>query len=147
MDKSINGAGIVVFRRLPRKHPEFLLLKAKWGRHWSIPKGHRDKKSEAVLTTALRETEEETGIGQDNLQLMGDFDETVEYRLRKRTRNCPDGIKRVKLYLAKVSEDTQVELSEEHTEYRWVTIPGTLQLLPSDFHESLIKADLLARSL
>ncbi len=144
-DSEINSAGIIVFRRKPSRHPEYLVLRAKWGRHWSIPKGHRDKKSEPVIMTALRETEEETGIGQAQIQLMDGFEPVVEYRLRKRTRNCPDGVKRVKVYLGKVHEETVVELSEEHTHLKWLTIPVVLSFLPAEFHEAIFAADKIAR--
>ena len=144
-DSEINGAGVIVFRRRPSGAPLYLILKAKWGRHWSIPKGHRDKKSEPVLFTALRETEEETGIDQDQVQLINNFEAIVEYHLKKRTRNCPDGVKRVKVYLGKVDYDTEVVLSEEHTEFKWLGKQALLSFLPREFHGPIFAADKEAR--
>lgn len=128
----IHGAGIVVCRK-KRTGTEFLLLKAKWGRHWSLPKGHKDKKETSVITTALRETQEETGFSQDVIQLLDTKGTDVSYKIAKPTKNCPDGIKNVRMFVGVVSESEKVRLSREHTDFLWARYPSASHLLPDEF--------------
>ena len=55
--------------------PCLLLLKHKFGGHWSFPKGHVEP-GETEIETALREVREETGL---ELSLQEGFRESVEY--------------------------------------------------------------------
>lgn len=134
----VNGAGIIVYRQgagagpLATRPPEFLLLRGRWNRHWSIPKGHLNR-GEGVLPCALRETEEETGLAQEDLVLEGGFEETVTYRLPRPTRNVPSGVKSVRVFLARASPSARVALSREHTKYRWARAPLAEVLLPREF--------------
>lgn len=139
------GAGVIIFKQNKRGANDYLILRAKWGRHWSIPKGHREKQ-ESLLVTALRETEEETGIGQEDIQIIDGYNTTVEYKMKKPTRKCPDGVKRVRLFLGKVGRQTTVNLSKEHTDYRWVPLVVTSAFLPSEFHAPLQAADRVIRA-
>lgn len=141
---SINCAGVVLFRRSQRG-PEFLLLRSRWGDQcWSVPKGHVDE-GETSFRAALRETEEETGISSSQISLVDGFDERVTYRMRKRTRKVPDGVKRVQLLLGQVERNTPVVLSNEHKEYRWVRVEGAVVLLRGEFREAMLQANRLAR--
>ena len=135
----IHGAGIVVCRA-KRTGTEFLLLKAKWGRHWSLPKGHKDKKETVVLTTALRETKEETGFSQDVIQLLDTKGTDISYKLPKPTKNCPDGIKNTRMFIGVVSASEKVQLSREHTDFLWARYPSASHLLPDEFTPLLAKA-------
>ncbi|SBS84348.1 bis(5'-nucleosyl)-tetraphosphatase [asymmetrical], putative, partial [Plasmodium ovale curtisi] len=71
---------------------EFLFLKASYGnKHWTPPKGlHED--DEEGITTAKRETLEETGINEDKYKLL-DFEKTLKY-------NVHNGMKETTYYLA-----------------------------------------------
>lgn len=141
-----HGAGLLLYRKQPglRKAPEYLLLLSKWGKSWSVPKGHREP-NEEPLVTALRETEEETGIGGEVIQIIDGFERVVEYKLPKRTRKCPDGVKRVRLFLAKTAYDTKVNLGREHINFLWRPLLGASIALPAEFAEILAEADVLAR--
>ena len=140
----LSGGGIVVYRKTRRGNIEYLILKARWGYHWSIPKGHKEK-NENIMITALRETEEETGIGQEELCLIDDYEHVIEYKMKKPTKKCPDGMKRVRLFLGKVGLDTPVTLSREHTDYRWANVNTVKHLLPLVFCTAIDDAERLAR--
>lgn len=135
-----HAAGVVVFRRGRNTgRPEYLLLQGRWGRHWSFPKGHLEK-NEPLLAGALRETEEETGLGQDSLVLVGDFSKDVVYRLSRPTRNVPSGVKRVRMFLGMAPEAAKVSLSREHTKYRWLCKEAAMAMLSPEFSSCLIEA-------
>ena len=139
---AVHGGGVVVFRR-QHEDPllvEFLVLHARWGeRGWSVPKGHKNR-GESALAAALRETGEETGISAEKIRVVPGFEELVEYRLHRKTKKCPTGVKRVRLFLGEVDHDTAVVLSKEHTEYLWIKAAGAKQLLPTPFSVSIDKA-------
>lgn len=140
-----HGAGFLLCRkRSSLSNPEYLILLSKWKREWSIPKGHKEH-NETPLITALRETGEETGIKPDSIQVIDGFEEVIQYKLKKRTRKCPDGLKRVRMFLAKVPYDTKVELGREHISYRWGTLTSLAIVLPVEFQPFLIKANTLAK--
>lgn len=141
-----HGAGLILYRRAPGrlKAPEYLILLSTWGKSWSVPKGHKEQGEDSLLT-ALRETEEETGIGSDRIQIIDGFDQIVEYKLRRPTRKCPEGVKRVRLFLAKTPYSTQVTLGREHANYLWRNYTGACVALPSEFKEALTLAEGLAR--
>jgi 8-oxo-dGTP pyrophosphatase MutT (NUDIX family) len=135
-----DAAGFVLVRgHGPRV--EFLLLKAQWGGHWSFPKGHfnRTERRDAAgaLRCALRETQEETGVPSDQVQLVGDFSIIAQTRLARPTKNVPSGVKHTRLFLARVRHDTRVVLSKEHTECAWVTHARARFLLRPEMHPAL----------
>lgn len=133
MTDVLHGAGVVLFRRNRfTGRPVYLLLRSRWGRKWSFPKGHLDS-GETPLRGALRETEEETGLGDDSIVLVGNFRRDVVYRLPKPTRNVPTGVKRVRMYLGMVQGDARVELSSEHTTFRWLCKEAAKELLSPEF--------------
>ena len=140
--KPPHGGGIVLFRPGPNG-PEFLLLRSRWGRHWSLPKGHRSR-NEPILKTALRETEEETGITQEHIRFINGVDDEVSYTLKRPTKNCPTGVKRVRFYLGMVERGTKVKLSKEHTEYKWVKYMAVLRMLQPCFFNLISRCDGLA---
>lgn len=144
MATEIHGAGIVLYRN-GTYGPEFLLLKSAWGKHWSIPKGHRNKK-ESVIKAAFRETYEETGIDQNSIQLVNGIDEDVTYILARPTKNCPNGIKTTRFLMGHVKRTEKVKLSREHTEYVWARYPEAMRSLRSELHILISKADGIART-
>lgn len=141
----VHGAGIILYRK-GVSGPEFLLLKSAWGKHWSLPKGHRDK-NESIIKAAFRETEEETGIDQNHIQLVDGLNEEVTYLLSKPTRKCPDGKKTTRFIMGCVNASQKVKLSREHSEYVWARYALALRLLRSELHEIISKADGIARKL
>lgn len=77
------SCGALVYRRT-KGQIELLLLKNRYGGHWSFPKGHVEG-SETERQTALREVKEETGL---DILLQSGFRHMVEYypepNIRKR---------------------------------------------------------------
>ena len=68
------SCGALVYRR-NREQIELLLIKNRYGGHWSFPKGHVEGR-ETEVQTALREVKEETGL---DISLQSGFRHAVEY--------------------------------------------------------------------
>ncbi|XP_052796259.1 bis(5'-nucleosyl)-tetraphosphatase [asymmetrical]-like [Mya arenaria] len=110
----IVSAGLIVFRRVVDS-VEYLVLKhSNTEGHWSPPKGKIDP-GEALFDAALRETREETGLTVPPLVLHKDFHNTVHYQ----RKGVP---KKIDFWLAELCDDTDVKLSEEHTEFKWLKV-------------------------
>ncbi|XP_028303236.1 bis(5'-nucleosyl)-tetraphosphatase [asymmetrical] [Gouania willdenowi] len=115
---SVRACGFIVFRRLanaipPESNIEYLLLQTSYGEHhWTPPKGHVDP-GEDDLTTALRETKEEAGLGTEHLQVIDGFVQELRYEVRGKP-------KEVLYWLAELKvPGTAVTLSNEHQDFRW----------------------------
>ena len=79
------------------------------------PSGHVDP-GEDDLTTALRETREEAGLGVEHLQVIDGFLQELRYEVRGRP-------KEVLYWLAELRDPgTTVTLSDEHQDYRWARL-------------------------
>ncbi|XP_030586192.1 bis(5'-nucleosyl)-tetraphosphatase [asymmetrical] [Archocentrus centrarchus] len=118
---ALRACGFIVFRRLAGRIPppgniEYLLLQTSYGEHhWTPPKGHVDP-GEDDLTTALRETKEEAGLGPEHLQVIEGFVHALHYEVRGRP-------KEVLYWLAELKDPgTAVTLSDEHWDYRWARL-------------------------
>lgn len=68
------SCGVIVYRK-HEQQVDLLLIKNRYGGHWSFPKGHVEG-AETEEQTALREVKEETGLEVD---LQAGFRQTVEY--------------------------------------------------------------------
>lgn len=85
------------------------------------PSGHVDP-GEDDLTTALRETKEEAGLGEEHLQVIDGFMHELHYTVRGRP-------KEVLYWLAELKDPgTAVTLSEEHQNYRWAQVEDACSL-------------------
>lgn len=73
---------------------------------WSIP-GGKTEEGESAIGTAIRETKEETGIGDIPGTRFASFD-------------SKDGQHRFTTFLYRVDEPFPVKLSNEHSSWRWV---------------------------
>jgi 8-oxo-dGTP pyrophosphatase MutT (NUDIX family) len=108
----VRSCGIIVFKREPR---EFLLMRHP--NRWDLPKGHVDP-GETDLECALRELQEETGIGADDIEL----DETFlfEHHYPVRDRSDPSRIsdKTLLIYLGWLKRDVDLVLTE-HEGFAW----------------------------
>jgi len=102
---------------------EYLALTNRRRSEPGLPKGHSNP-GESALETALRETEEETGL--TDLDVRGDFRRELDYVVRRRGR---DWHKRVVLFTA-VAQSGKVRLSEEHSAHAWLTLDEMLDALP-----------------
>ena len=71
--------------------------------------------------TALRETEEEAGIKLNQMKVVPDF----QVELRYNVTNHRDGIQRPKIvtyYLAELEPSTEIVMSEEHQDFKWLNL-------------------------
>ncbi|XP_053724529.1 bis(5'-nucleosyl)-tetraphosphatase [asymmetrical] [Synchiropus splendidus] len=124
---TLRACGFIVFRRLlncisPQNNIEYLLLQTSYGEHhWTPPKGHVDP-GEDDLTTALRETKEEAGLGAEHLRVVDGFLQELHYEVRGKP-------KLVLYWLAELSDpETAVTLSEEHQSFRWAQLEEACKL-------------------
>ncbi|XP_013083426.2 bis(5'-nucleosyl)-tetraphosphatase [asymmetrical]-like [Biomphalaria glabrata] len=122
------AAGLLIYRRLHNKF-EYLLLQTSYGEHhWTPPKGHVDP-GESEWETALRETEEESGYKQEQLNILKNFEHSLNYVVK----NKP---KRVVYWLAELKDSsTPVRLSEEHQDYKWAELEEACQLVK--YHDTI----------
>ncbi|OYP31078.1 bis(5'-nucleosyl)-tetraphosphatase [Rhodopirellula sp. MGV] len=107
-----HAAGILIFTRSAPK--QFLLM-----RHtdrWDLPKGHRDG-DETDAETALRETEEETGLAATSIQLDPNFHFQLVYPVKYKRDGKPVE-KRVTYFIGEVNEAFTPELTE-HEGFQW----------------------------
>ncbi|KAJ8338741.1 hypothetical protein SKAU_G00355270 [Synaphobranchus kaupii] len=87
---ALRACGLIVFRRLIQPLPadgiQYLLLQTSYGEHhWTPPKGHVDP-GEDDMTTALRETQEEAGLGRGQLRVEEGFLSELRYEVRGRPK-------------------------------------------------------------
>lgn len=102
--------------------------------------GHVDRGETNEMTTALRETREESGLTENDFKVIDDSMKELNYPVKGRP-------KRVLYWLAKlINDQAQVKLSDEHTEYKWLQLKeacehvkynDTITLL--EYYESLIE--------
>lgn len=109
--KREKSCGALVFRKRDTSY-DLVLLRHRFGGHWSFPKGHVEF-GENEHQTAMREVKEETGIA---ISLLDGFRESVEYFPK------PGVKKQVVYFLGKALEETLVRQEEEISEVRWVSI-------------------------
>lgn len=127
-NKRVAAAGIVC-RKDSEGVNEFLLIKRSpedhWPHHYEFPRGKCDKPiGEKPTKCAKREIKEETGLDVEILEYLGDLEYLADEG--KTLTTCH-------VYHCKVAKDGQkVKLSNEHSEYIWVTELGmaSLMLLP-----------------
>ncbi|XP_022826592.1 bis(5'-nucleosyl)-tetraphosphatase [asymmetrical] [Spodoptera litura] len=109
------AAGLVIFRSV-NQAIEFLMLQTSYGEHhWTPPKGHVDP-GESDWVTALRETKEEAGLSEEDLEVFKDVTKVLNYNVN----NKP---KVVVYWLAKLKNpETKVQLSDEHQDLKWLSL-------------------------
>ena len=112
---------------------EFLLVQHKAG-HWAFPKGHPEK-AEEHAETALRELEEETGLGRVELETSHPFNEQYVFTKRsgKRVR------KAVVYFVGKVGAGQSVRLqASEVSDYAWADAAATRERMTFDEGKALL---------
>lgn len=115
------AAGFVLFRTINQLR-QYLLLRHRNDGHWAFPKG-RLESGEDELTAAIREIFEETNI--DQLRPVPGFCETSHYCFQREGRSIT---KTVVYFLAETSQ-SDVLLSSEHTDFRWLCFEDAVDAL------------------
>ena len=106
--KRETSCGALVVRKNGESY-DLVLLRHRFGGHWSFPKGHVEA-GENEQQTALREVREETGL---TIRIMEGFRESVEYFPK------PGVKKQVVYFLGEALTETLVRQEEEISEVKW----------------------------
>lgn len=115
-DPTIRAAGVVVLRTTARG-PKVLLVHRPHHKDWSLPKGKLDR-GEHVVTAAVRECLEETGI----VPVLGPYLGRQRYRVMGRPKT-------VDYWSASVGTDAGFTADNEIDAIRWVTPSQAKSLL------------------
>ena len=102
MMKREKSCGVLVLRQQVDEL-YVVLLRHRFGGHWSFPKGHVEA-GESERQTALREVREETGL--TGIKLMDGFRESVEYSPKP-------GVKKQVVYFLGTTEQEKLIRQEE----------------------------------
>ena len=128
------SCGVIPYRVIDGRR-EFLLVQHKAG-HWAFPKGHPDK-GETHLETALRELEEETGIGRVVIDESRTFEEAYSFT----KRSGKHVIKRVLYYVGEVGMGHSVRVqASELSDYAWGDADETRERMSFDEGRRLLGA-------
>ncbi len=92
-----------------------------------LPKGHSEP-GESEMETALRETEEETGLVIEDVR--GDFRVLLEYTVTRKGKRYRKHV----IYFAAYAPEQTVILSKEHASFAWLPLHEMIETLP---HENL----------
>jgi 8-oxo-dGTP pyrophosphatase MutT (NUDIX family) len=129
------SAGIVLFRKEGSKIL-FLLLHYPSG-HWDFVKGKMEK-GESIHQTAIRETEEETGI--TDITFLENFEEWIEYDFQYQGELVH---KKVVFFLAETKTEN-VKISHEHVDYTWMDYTTSMEKTTFDNAKTVLtKAQML----
>ena len=117
MSKLVEAAGMLLFAL--ETPPKFLLMRHR--DRWDLPKGHAES-GETIFETALRETEEETGLPAGNIEVDRDFKYETEYRVRY--RDGGERMKRVTYFIGYLPATRMITVTE-HESFLWWAWPQT----------------------
>ncbi|KAK5648504.1 hypothetical protein RI129_003396 [Pyrocoelia pectoralis] len=113
---SKTAAGLVIFRR-HLNIIEYLLLQTSYGiHHWTPPKGHVDPGETDPMVTALRETQEESGLKKSDLKIFDNSKHILNYNV--------NGKPKIVIYwLAElINPRAEIILSDEHQDFKWLQL-------------------------
>ncbi len=119
------SCGAVIFRR-EEGEIKVLLLFRKAHDHfkalWDCPRGQVEA-GEEEQETAAREIQEETGL--TDVNFLPNFREKISWFYTKEKKRV---FKEAIYYCVETTEE-EIRISEEHQDYKWVTIPEALKLV------------------
>lgn len=119
------AAGVLLWRGRAGA-PEFLLLRNARHGTWGFAKGHLES-GENLLSGALRECREETGVRLAEADLVPGFADASSYPLPQGRR------KQVVMFLAgRAIADADLARSGEHDAHQWLPAPAALEQLAHD---------------
>ena len=123
------SAGIILFSN--NKKRKFLLLNYP-SKHWDFVKGKMEE-GETFHETALRETNEETGI--KDVEFLDGFKEEIEYYFRADNQDIH---KKVIFFLGK-TKTTNIILSHEHLDFIWLDFDNALNKITYENARNLLR--------
>lgn len=127
--KRDTAAGVIVFHRgEDDAECRYLLLLSRLTKRplWEFPKGGIDA-GESVYDAALRELEEETGLGPDDIRVVPGFREREKYRFTVGREDSRMLVRKEVTYLLAEATHRSVRLSpKEASEFAWVGIDEAL---------------------
>ena len=126
--KHEKSCGAIVYRKRDERY-ELLLIKHRFGGHWSFPKGHVEQ-GENEVQTALREVKEETGL---DIELQDGFRQCVEYFPKPHVK------KLVVYFLGKALSDNVHRQEEEVSETTWADIDKAFRMVTFKNDKNLIR--------
>ena len=134
------SAGVVLFRKENEKIL-FLLLHYPSG-HWDFVKGKMEE-GELEKETAIRETEEETGI--TDVKFLDGFEEWIQYNFQFEGELVN---KKVVFFLGE-TKTRDVKISHEHLNYTWVDYATAMEKTTFDNAKTVLSKsyDLLSKTL
>lgn len=114
--ETTKAAGLVIFRRIT-SNIQYLLLQTSYGNHhWTPPKGLVDEGETNEMQTALRETQEESGLEKNDLKIYEEVKKVLQYNVRGKPKT-------VVYWLAElINSNAAVRLSEEHQDFKWLEL-------------------------
>lgn len=120
-------AGFIIFRRT-EEGVKYLLLYRR-GNYWNFPKGHFES-GENSMDTALRETEEETGIKKGELHIIPNFRTQMRFSFRRGEEKIHDTLI---LYLAETKKAQVLIAPREHSGYAWFLYQDAVKILGTKY--------------
>lgn len=116
------SAGAVIYFRT-KTGIDFLVLQY-YQRHWDFPRGHVEE-GETDEVTAIREIREETGLV--NLKFIPGFKEQISWWYHRKDE--PKPLFKEAVYFLAEADELTVQLSEEHSAFKWLSYNDALQQL------------------
>jgi 8-oxo-dGTP pyrophosphatase MutT (NUDIX family) len=116
------ACGFVLVRRKKGRFTYLTLVNRERGEA-GLPKGHAEA-GETERVTALRETEEETGL--TDIQILGEFRRELHYQATRAGLTYPKTV----VYFAARNREGSVVLSAEHASFAWLPLGEALTAIP-----------------
>jgi len=127
VEREIDVAGAVIYRyNEEQKIPEILMIRRapddNWPNVWEFPRGKCDKGPKEKITDCLkREVREETGLTFKVISYLNKYTYVAEKGKRKSTQ--------YNFLCELIPPDQEIKLSKEHSEHKWVTAKGQVDVL------------------